>query len=89
MISWDKQLEYEASYAENLSWKLDVKILFYVFRILFNRNKNSYGSFVRKPLNVERDKNAEGASDSMINKSIINKLTVKYNTPFYIFEQRL
>lgn len=56
VISWDKQLEYEASYAENLSWKLDVKILLYVFRILFNRNKNSYGSFVREPLDLERDK---------------------------------
>jgi undecaprenyl phosphate N,N'-diacetylbacillosamine 1-phosphate transferase len=61
VISWDKQLEYEASYAENLDWKLDLKILFCVFRILFNRKKDNYGSFVRKPLNVERGKNAEGA----------------------------
>lgn len=61
MISWDKQLEYEASYAENLSWRLDMKIFFFVFRILFNRNKDDYGSFVRESLNVERDKNSEGA----------------------------
>lgn len=56
IISWDKQFEYEADYARNLSFMLDLKIIIGVFRILFKRNTTNYGSFERKPLDVERNK---------------------------------
>ncbi len=54
IISWDKQLEYEASYAENLSITQDIKILTAAIRILLNRNSTDYGSYIRSPLNEER-----------------------------------
>ena len=55
MISWGKQLEYEAEYGANLTMAKDIKVFFSVFRILFSRNKSAYGAIVRKPLNVERN----------------------------------
>lgn len=55
VISWDKQLKYEADYAKNLSFTLDLKIFFSVFRILFKRQTGEYGSYVREELNVERE----------------------------------
>ena len=54
VISWDKQLAYEADYGENLSFKKDMSIFIGVFRILFRRTTTDYGEFVREPLNVER-----------------------------------
>lgn len=54
IISWDKQLEYEALYAENLSIRNDIKILISAIRIIFKRNKTDYGSYIRLPLNEER-----------------------------------
>lgn len=54
VISWDKQLAYEADYGENLSFKKDLSIFIGVFRILFRRTTTDYGEFVREPLNVER-----------------------------------
>jgi len=54
VISWDKQLKYEADYGNDLSFKKDINIFLGVFNILLKRTKNSYGSFVRNPLNVER-----------------------------------
>ena len=54
IISWDKQLEYEADYAERGGLLLDLKIMVGVFRILFKRNTTGYGSFERRPLDVER-----------------------------------
>lgn len=54
IISWDKQLEYEARYAEELSFKKDIKILMYAFKIVFTRNETDYGSYVRKSLIEER-----------------------------------
>lgn len=54
IISWDRQLQYEAEYARHLSLMLDLKIFISVFKILFKRQKGEYGSFVRKELNVER-----------------------------------
>lgn len=53
-ITWDKQLKYEADYAENLSLILDIKILISVFKTMLRRNKENYGSYTRKPLDVER-----------------------------------
>ena len=56
VISWDKQFEYEAKYAENFSLKNDLKIFFNVFKIIFQRRQTEYGNFVREPLNKEREK---------------------------------
>jgi len=56
VISWDKQLAYEADYGENVSLKKDFKIFVGVFRILFRRTTTDYGEYVREPLNVERNR---------------------------------
>ena len=53
-LSWDKQLEYEASYAENLSLKLDFSIFWHVFLYLFKRDNADYGNYVRKDLDKIR-----------------------------------
>lgn len=57
IISWDKQLDYEAKYAEELSFKNDLKIFFLGIRIIFKRNKTDYGTYVRQSLIEERSKN--------------------------------
>ena len=54
IISWNKQLEYEAIYAEKLSFKNDLKIFFATFTTLFQRKKSNYGIYIRRPLNIER-----------------------------------
>lgn len=54
-LTWEKQLKYEADYAENLSLKLDVKILISVFQTMLRRNKEDYGTYSRKSLDVERE----------------------------------
>ena len=53
-LTWDKQLKYEADYAENLSFVLDVKILISVFKTMLRRNKEDYGAYSRKSLDIER-----------------------------------
>ena len=53
-LTWDKQLKYEADYAENLSLMLDVKILISVFKTIFRRQKEDYGEYDRQALDVER-----------------------------------
>lgn len=53
-LTWDKQLKYEADYAENLSLALDVKILISVFKTMLRRNKEDYGAYDRQALDVER-----------------------------------
>lgn len=53
-LTWEKQLKYEADYAENLSLMLDVKILISVFQTMLRRNKEDYGEYERQPLDVER-----------------------------------
>lgn len=55
-ISWDKQLEYDASYAENISLKEDCRIFWLVFRMLFNRYEEDLGGWTREGLDVERSK---------------------------------
>lgn len=55
-VTWDKQLKYEADYANELSMALDVKILVSVFKLIFLRTKTDYGEYVREPLTVEREK---------------------------------
>ncbi len=59
VISWDKQFEYEKDYGKNVTFIKDLMIFFGVFRIIFQRNKTDYGSFVRQPLNVERKEMAK------------------------------
>ena len=54
-LTWEKQLKYEADYAENLSLALDVKILISVFQTMLRRNKEDYGAYSRQPLDVERE----------------------------------
>ena len=54
VLTWDEQLKHDAWYAENLSLSLDIKIMFFVFAILFKRSKSDYGSYVRPALDVER-----------------------------------
>ncbi|MCD7998105.1 MAG: sugar transferase [Clostridiales bacterium] len=54
IISWSRQLECEAKYAEELSLKNDVKIFFCTFGALLKRNHIDYGAYVRKPLDEER-----------------------------------
>lgn len=54
IISWDKQLEYEAKYAESLSLKNDLRIFFLAIKIVFTRNETDYGTYVRKTLIEER-----------------------------------
>lgn len=59
IISWDKQLKYEADYAKNVSFVLDMKIFISVFKMLFKRQTSEYGSYIRKELNVERINNTK------------------------------
>ncbi len=54
-ITWDKQLEYEASYAENISLVLDVRILISVFKTMLERGERDYGGYERKSLIEERE----------------------------------
>ena len=54
VVSWDKQLAYEADYGKNISLTLDMRIFISVFKILFKRQTNDYGSYVRDKLDVER-----------------------------------
>lgn len=53
-VTWDKQLKYEADYANELSFSLDIRLLMSVFKTMFKRTKTDYGEYVREALNVER-----------------------------------
>ena len=52
--SWEKQFKAEIDYSENVSFLLDLKIVYYTILIIFKRLKTNYGTVVRKPLNIER-----------------------------------
>lgn len=54
-ISWDKQLEYDAKYVENISLKEDCRIFYRVFRMLFYRYDKDLGGWTRETLNKERN----------------------------------
>lgn len=54
IINWDTQLQCEAEYAERVSFKGDLHIFIYVFKMLLTRNKHKYGEYKRKRLNEER-----------------------------------
>ena len=52
--TWEEQFSYEVAYAKNVSFLLDVKIIWNTVKIIFKRVQSDYGSEVRQPLNVER-----------------------------------
>ena len=54
--TWDEQLEYEADYEENISFRLDAKVMMAVIKGLFTRYKKNQGVIVRESLVVERSK---------------------------------
>ena len=54
-LQWDVRLEYDAYYAENLSFKLDVQIFVHtVLNVLIHKDVNVTPGSVVKPLNIER-----------------------------------
>ena len=55
IISWDKQLAYEADYGNNICFNKDWTIFIGVFHILTSRTKTDYGEYVRPALNEERN----------------------------------
>ena len=56
ILTWDKQLEYEANYSETLSLKNDLRIFILAIKIIFTRNNTDYGTYVRQTLIEERKK---------------------------------
>ncbi len=63
--TWEEQFSYEIEYAKNVTFCLDVKILFFTIRNLFKRNKTGYGAYVRKSLIEERKNNKENIKESL------------------------
>lgn len=53
-VTWDKQLKYEADYANEVCMSLDLRLLISVFKTVFKRTETDYGDYVREPLSVER-----------------------------------
>lgn len=51
---WETQLNCEVYYAENLTFMMDVKVIFCTFIILFKRMKNNYGADDRPMLHIYR-----------------------------------
>lgn len=51
---WETQLKYEAYYAQNLTFLMDVKVILSTFVILYKRMKDNYGADDRPMLNVYR-----------------------------------
>lgn len=54
VTSYEEQFKYECDYAENVSFVLDIKVIFSTFKILFLRVKDDYGTCERPHLNVYR-----------------------------------
>ena len=54
--SWDDQLEFEAEYAEKISFLLDVKIILKTFGLLFKRVESDFGQYDRESLSTERER---------------------------------
>lgn len=52
--TWEEQLSLEAYYAENLTFFMDVKVIFCTFIILYKRMKKNYGADERPMLHVYR-----------------------------------
>lgn len=56
-VSWEEQFEAELYYVDNISFTLDMKIIFRTFSILLQRAESNYGSIERPLLNEVREKN--------------------------------
>ena len=54
--SWDDQLDFEAEYAEKISFSLDVKIILKTFGLLFKRVESDFGQYDRESLSTERER---------------------------------
>ena len=54
-LTWDKQLQYEADYADNLNFLLDLKIMISVFKTIVKRRRTGYGEYERIDLDEERN----------------------------------
>ncbi len=67
--TWEEQLEYEAWYAENVSFVTDIKIMFSVFKGIFKRYDNNYGEYVRPDLAEERRKKEEVSVNGSVDPS--------------------
>lgn len=50
VFDWDEQFRNEMEYAKNVSFIVDLKIIFATIKILFIRNKENYGGNMRRPL---------------------------------------
>ncbi len=63
--TWDQQLQYEAEYAQHVTFVQDVKICLATFGILWKRFRSDYGSGIRRPLDEERgEENRHGSVHS-------------------------
>lgn len=62
---WETQLKFESYYAENLTFLMDVRVLFCTFIILYKRMKNNYGADERPMLHVYRK--------DMVDKTILDE----------------
>jgi len=54
MPTWEEQFQYEVDYVHNVSFLLDLKILFKTVTGVFKRSNDNYGEYVRKSLSEER-----------------------------------
>ena len=59
---WETQFKYEMYYAENLTFLMDLKVIFCTFIILYKRLKNNYGADDRPMLNVYRQGTVDEAT---------------------------
>ena len=66
---WETQLNFESYYAENLTFLMDVRVLFCTFIILYKRMKNNYGADERPMLHVYRK--------DMVDKTILDEWAKK------------
>ncbi len=66
---WETQLKFESYYAENLTFLMDVRVLFCTFIILYKRMKNNYGADERPMLHVYRK--------DMVDKTILDEWAKK------------
>lgn len=54
MPTWEEQFQYEVDYVHNVSFLLDLKILFKTVTGVFKRSNDNYGEYIRKSLSEER-----------------------------------
>lgn len=54
MPTWEEQFKYEVDYVHNVSFMLDIKILFKTVVGVLKRSSDNYGEYVRKSLLEER-----------------------------------